>query len=217
MNSAGEGPETAHDAADATVSAKGEGPRRGAFGRSVRAAWLFIHAVLLGVLSLLTVAFLFLWIASYVPHESLMPKLPATSEWTIDRREPGWMAYRLYCDDIAVVSTARGELRAEWKKPPPTEAAEWSIDWGSLAQVQLVPHVVPERGSRWICRAALPALLLVAGAYPLFWISRRTFSVLRKRRRERRGRCLSCGYSLTGNTSGICPECGTPNTPGSQV
>jgi len=26
----------------------------------------------------------------------------------------------------------------------------------------------------------------------------------------RAGRCLCCGYDLTGNTSGICPECGTP-------
>lgn len=24
------------------------------------------------------------------------------------------------------------------------------------------------------------------------------------------GACQKCGYSLTGNTSGICPECGTP-------
>lgn len=24
------------------------------------------------------------------------------------------------------------------------------------------------------------------------------------------GRCTSCGYNLTGNTSGTCPECGTP-------
>jgi len=25
--------------------------------------------------------------------------------------------------------------------------------------------------------------------------------------------CLACGYDLTGNTSGVCPECGTPITP----
>ncbi len=31
----------------------------------------------------------------------------------------------------------------------------------------------------------------------------------RQRRRRRRNQCLTCGYSLTGNTSGICPECGT--------
>lgn len=29
------------------------------------------------------------------------------------------------------------------------------------------------------------------------------------RRRVRRGVCLRCGYDLTGNISGVCPECGT--------
>ncbi len=24
------------------------------------------------------------------------------------------------------------------------------------------------------------------------------------------GHCQQCGYNLTGNTSGVCPECGTP-------
>jgi hypothetical protein len=28
--------------------------------------------------------------------------------------------------------------------------------------------------------------------------------------RLKTGRCLNCGYSLRGNTSGVCPECGTP-------
>ena len=27
--------------------------------------------------------------------------------------------------------------------------------------------------------------------------------------RARQGRCLKCGYDLTGNISGVCPECGT--------
>ena len=27
--------------------------------------------------------------------------------------------------------------------------------------------------------------------------------------RRRRGQCVRCGYDLTGNTSGTCPECGT--------
>jgi hypothetical protein len=26
------------------------------------------------------------------------------------------------------------------------------------------------------------------------------------------GRCTRCGYDLTGNVSGTCPECGTPIT-----
>jgi uncharacterized paraquat-inducible protein A len=27
--------------------------------------------------------------------------------------------------------------------------------------------------------------------------------------RRARGQCAECGYDLTGNTSGVCPECGT--------
>ena len=32
----------------------------------------------------------------------------------------------------------------------------------------------------------------------------------RRRRLSHRGRCERCAYDLTGNTSGVCPECGTP-------
>ena len=32
------------------------------------------------------------------------------------------------------------------------------------------------------------------------------------RRRIPPGHCLKCGYNLTGNVSGVCPECGTPTT-----
>jgi hypothetical protein len=31
----------------------------------------------------------------------------------------------------------------------------------------------------------------------------------RRRRKARRGLCARCGYDLTGNVSGVCPECGT--------
>jgi hypothetical protein len=49
----------------------------------------------------------------------------------------------------------------------------------------------------------------ILGVLPAIWLRSR----LRRTRagqRERRGRCRSCGYSLTGNVSGVCPECGTP-------
>jgi hypothetical protein len=41
-----------------------------------------------------------------------------------------------------------------------------------------------------------PALASIAG-------------LLRCRRRRRRNLCTGCGYNLTGNVSGRCPECGT--------
>jgi hypothetical protein len=33
---------------------------------------------------------------------------------------------------------------------------------------------------------------------------------LRRQRRASRGQCIHCGYDLTGNMSGVCPECGIP-------
>ncbi|HEY8750526.1 MAG TPA: hypothetical protein VIM11_21260 [Tepidisphaeraceae bacterium] len=39
---------------------------------------------------------------------------------------------------------------------------------------------------------------------PAWW-----FVTFRRRRHRRANACPTCGYNLTGNTSGICPECGT--------
>ena len=36
-----------------------------------------------------------------------------------------------------------------------------------------------------------------------FWIQLQYY-------RRKAGRCLTCGYDLIHNTSGTCPECGTP-------
>ena len=33
-------------------------------------------------------------------------------------------------------------------------------------------------------------------------------ATIRFHRRRAEGRCLRCGYNLTGNTTGVCPECG---------
>jgi hypothetical protein len=53
-------------------------------------------------------------------------------------------------------------------------------------------------------------LLLAAGTlaslYPLLLILR---GPIRRWERRRRGLCINCGYNLTGNESGVCPECGT--------
>ena len=46
----------------------------------------------------------------------------------------------------------------------------------------------------------IPVMLLIALAIPtaIFWY---------RDRRPRKGHCLHCGYNLTGNESGVCPEC----------
>ncbi|HEV2688413.1 MAG TPA: hypothetical protein VGV35_07655, partial [Bryobacteraceae bacterium] len=48
-------------------------------------------------------------------------------------------------------------------------------------------------------------IILVTAIAPAFWLR----EDLSRRRRLRIGLCQSCGYNLTGNTSGVCPECGT--------
>jgi hypothetical protein len=50
----------------------------------------------------------------------------------------------------------------------------------------------------------LPAIL--TALMPGMWL----YSLVRRRRQFKLGQCSHCGYSLTGNTSGVCPECGTP-------
>jgi hypothetical protein len=41
---------------------------------------------------------------------------------------------------------------------------------------------------------------------PLIWFARRLF----RRRMQSQKLCAKCSYNLTGNLSGVCPECGTP-------
>ena len=49
--------------------------------------------------------------------------------------------------------------------------------------------------------------LLLLIALPTAWLWHRD------RRRIRPGCCRRCGYNLTGNTSGVCSECGAPTPP----
>ena len=53
----------------------------------------------------------------------------------------------------------------------------------------------------------VPVWLLVAlfGSYPMLAFIRGPH---RRYRRRKKGLCLKCGYNLTGNVSGVCPECG---------
>ena len=47
------------------------------------------------------------------------------------------------------------------------------------------------------------AATLLTAILPVTWV----VSLVR---RKRTGLCSNCAYNLTGNASGICPECGTP-------
>lgn len=49
-------------------------------------------------------------------------------------------------------------------------------------------------------------VILALAAYPVIALAR---SAIRLLIRHRRGLCMTCGYDLTGNTTGVCPECFT--------
>ena len=67
---------------------------------------------------------------------------------------------------------------------------------------------LPERyiaypGGRFL-RVPLLYLFILFAVLPCIW----TWRTVRAWRRHPPGHCQSCGYNLTGNTSGVCPECG---------
>ncbi|MDB5294616.1 MAG: hypothetical protein JWO31_599 [Phycisphaerales bacterium] len=47
-----------------------------------------------------------------------------------------------------------------------------------------------------------------ASILPALWVAAAVVRRVRRGRRRASGRCLACGYDLTGNASGACPECG---------
>jgi hypothetical protein len=56
----------------------------------------------------------------------------------------------------------------------------------------------------WL-RLPLLYLFILFAVLPCIW----SWRTIRDWRRHPEGHCQSCGYNLTGNTSGVCPECGT--------
>jgi len=57
----------------------------------------------------------------------------------------------------------------------------------------------------WAIEAPFWFLLILLLSYPAIVFYR---GPLRLWQRRRKGLCLKCGYNLTGNTTGVCSECG---------
>lgn len=65
------------------------------------------------------------------------------------------------------------------------------------------------------CAGASALALAVASGVQSYRLSRRRYKQALQRERDQRranGLCTNCCYPLRGNTSGVCPECGTPAT-----
>jgi len=90
--------------------------------------------------------------------------------------------------------------------PLPDKPLGWRIDRNPQAPylMGIGQYACGTIRGRFVCSIELPLwlpLLLVAVPTALLWWRDRRYPA---------GHCRNCGYDLTGNVSGVCPECGTP-------
>jgi len=129
-------------------------------------------------------------------------------------------------DTVFATRAGRGKVRwsMDWKVPTSTAQRESaferlgvSLEWGTKVVPihcgMMITGTTPEQQERRrlpvrSVTVSAPAWLppLFFGAYPLIAFIRGT---LRRRRRYGEGSCHRCAHDLTGNVSGVCPECGT--------
>jgi hypothetical protein len=87
--------------------------------------------------------------------------------------------------------------------PEPRHWLPSRLDAGQLAGWYITAVAVkPIWASSWAQALTVPAIV-IAGGWLMLTPHRRNDW------RRLMGRCVACGYDLTGNVSGVCPECGT--------
>jgi hypothetical protein len=74
-----------------------------------------------------------------------------------------------------------------------------------LIVIAFFGYICISEGAGSIGSFCFPSLLLAVSVYAFYnhWFRPRTAY-------PPAGHCRRCGYNLTGNVSGVCPECGTP-------
>ena len=102
-----------------------------------------------------------------------------------------------------------------WRQFPPVKVTRWA-GFGYSKIGMNIGYVdnrgVPRSGGTTTATLMAPSwsVVLLLGWYPTIAFIR---GPLRRWRRHRKGLCTQCGYDLTDNVSGTCPECGTAVSP----
>jgi len=123
--------------------------------------------------------------------------------WAINYR-----GYILHYGDYLAFGAISGFLVVGGPSPYPGRGWEWGWNWMRPVwwyQMGLrLPYVEvsPQQAARKILEIGVPFWLLFAlFVLPTIWMFRR--------QRIAGPGCQYCGYDLTGNVSGVCPECGS--------
>jgi hypothetical protein len=159
----------------------------------------------------------------YCSYE-LHPEIVAYVQWSLDS-EAGGMSLNL-CQREEAVANGFFESRRplQWyrdsitpiyplENSPVAGQHGWSHTWHRFQiestwrrdSVSTI-HVPRYASVTFPDSAAFLALAFV----PTLWLARAAGRWRTRRRRKLTGCCVNCGYSLTGNQSGTCPECGMP-------
>ncbi|UCE62367.1 MAG: hypothetical protein JSU63_11760 [Phycisphaerales bacterium] len=109
----------------------------------------------------------------------------------------------LLLDDIYYTS----RLTAHDPRRSTTEHIPWDVGshWGFGYQSSLVPGPRGVTHKSTALTAPLWAVVVLFGIYPAIVFIRGPRT---RRQRKTKNLCADCGYDLTGNESGVCPECG---------
>ncbi len=83
---------------------------------------------------------------------------------------------------------------------PERETSDPEVMTVKVHQVVWVPKHFP-----------MPPVAFIPLWIPLLVVSIPICTLWYRDRRAPQGRCRKCGYDLTGNVSGVCPECGMPS------
>ena len=142
-----------------------------------------------------------LFVSFYVP----------AAVWVFSLVRPHAYFYRGYSESSSIMAVCyKGQLRlSHWMFTDPPAATydtgeRTILGFGYHASVNLTPTNKVNR----MYRLMMPmwAVFGLAVIYPVRLFVR---GPVTRFRRARHQQCLACGYSLVGNLSGVCPECGT--------
>jgi hypothetical protein len=167
---------------------------------------------------LLCVATVVMWFRSYSGGDVFSKIGPRGLEITSDR---GWVwlwFYRGFPESLPWRWLSGGNSQRYWA----LQAYEYSGEAGRVSHYgiiragkgvtyyrQTAAPQGPQTAAWWIVGSVPHWLIaLLTAVVPALWL-RIAYQRARVRQQMRHGHCLTCGYDLTGNVSGRCPECGT--------